>query len=58
MKSGERPARNQRATSYRLSPEALALIEALSKRLGVSRAAVVEVAVRHLARREKIGGKK
>lgn len=39
----------KRATSFRLSPEALALIKALGERLGIPQAAVVEMAVRLLA---------
>jgi uncharacterized protein (DUF1778 family) len=39
-------------TSYRLSEEALALIDRLAEALGISRTSVVEMAVRQLARRE------
>ena len=41
-------------TSYRLSPEALRLIAKLAKHLGLSQAAVLEQAVRQLARKEKL----
>lgn len=46
--------RNKVATSYRLSPTALALITALTKRLGLSQAGVLEMAVRKLAAQEGI----
>lgn len=39
----------KRATSFRLSEEAIALIEGLSGRLGLSQAGVVEMSVRLLA---------
>jgi predicted transcriptional regulator len=41
-------------TSFRLSPEALRLIGELAEKLGISQAAVVEISVRALARKEKI----
>lgn len=41
--------------NFRLSPEALELIKELSGALGVSQAAVVEIAVRRLAREELKG---
>jgi hypothetical protein len=47
--------RNQKPTSFRLSPEALALIKQLAEALGLSQAAVLELAIRRLARSEKIG---
>ena len=40
-------------TSFRLSPEALALIREMAERLGVSQASVIELAVRKLAREER-----
>ncbi len=40
------------ATSFRLSPEALRLLAGLAKRLGLSQAAVLELAIRQLARKE------
>lgn len=39
-------------TSFRLSPEAAKLLETLSERLGVSKTAVIEMAVRKLGRQE------
>lgn len=45
----------KQATSYRLSGTARRLIEALAVRLGISQTAVIEQAVRLLARREGIG---
>lgn len=41
--------------NFRLSPEALELIRELSEQLGLSQAAVLELAVRKLAEREKAG---
>jgi PIN domain nuclease of toxin-antitoxin system len=41
-------------TSFRLSEEARALIERISATLGISQAAVIEMAVRQLAKKEKI----
>lgn len=40
----------KRATSYRLSEEALALVRRLKERHGVSEADVVEMALRRMAR--------
>ena len=42
---------NKEATSYRLSPAALALVEKLAKELGISRTAAVELAIRDLAKK-------
>lgn len=42
-------------TSFRLSDTALRLVRALSVRLGISQTAVIEMALRALARREGIG---
>ena len=42
------------ATSYRLTEEVLTLIEKLAKKLGLSRASVIEMSVRKLAELEKI----
>lgn len=44
-------------TSLRLSPEAVNLRDALSAQLGISKAAVVEMAIRVLAKREGVGAK-
>lgn len=41
-------------TSVRLSQDAKKLIVALSKKLGVSQSAVLELAIRQLAKQEKI----
>lgn len=43
---------SKQATSFRLSEEALETIRGLSEELGVSQAAVVELAVRRLAKVE------
>jgi hypothetical protein len=40
------------ATSFRLSPEALELIRELAQKLGITRTAVVELAVRRIAKDE------
>jgi predicted DNA-binding protein len=40
-------------TSFRLSAEALELLEWLAKHLGVSQAAVLEMLIREKARKEK-----
>ncbi|HEY7423264.1 MAG TPA: hypothetical protein VH682_03390 [Gemmataceae bacterium] len=53
-KKTEQPKRNQRPTSFRLSPEGKALLATLSETLGISQAAVLEQAIRQMARREKI----
>lgn len=45
---------NRIQTSIRLSPHGKALIAALSDGLGISRAAVLELALRRLARAEDI----
>ena len=42
-------AGTKRATSFRLSREAISAIEGLSERLGLSQASVVEMAVRLVA---------
>ena len=43
----------KKSTSFRLSEEALKLIERLSTDLGISQAAVIEQSVRMLARRSR-----
>lgn len=43
------------ATSVRLSETGRRLMKALSEKMGVSQTAVVELALRRLARSEKIG---
>lgn len=43
-------------TSIRFTPEARRLLEALSQRLGVSKTAVLEMAVRKFAEREGVSG--
>lgn len=44
---------NKTATSFRLTPEAIALIKELAEKLGVSQADIVEMAVRKLAKVEQ-----
>jgi predicted DNA-binding protein len=48
--------RNKKATSMRLTPEALRLLELLAQKGGISQAAVVETLIREKAKREKISG--
>ncbi len=38
--------RNKQSVSYRLTPKAIAMIKELAKKLGVSQADVIEMAVR------------
>lgn len=42
----------KKSTSIRITDEAKSLLEALAKRLGISQAAVMEVAIRNLAKKE------
>jgi hypothetical protein len=51
-KPPKRPTK--KATSYRLSDEALACIAKLQAHHGISGAAVIEMAVRELARKAKV----
>jgi predicted DNA-binding protein len=44
----------KKGTSFRLSDEALRLIALLTAHLGLSQASVVELAVRDLARKNKL----
>ena len=44
----------KQGTSFRLSPEAISLIKEMAKKLGVSQADIVEMAVRVLAKRERV----
>jgi hypothetical protein len=44
---------NKEAISFRLTPEAIAMIKELAKKLGVSQADVIEMAVRKLDKQEK-----
>jgi hypothetical protein len=41
-------------TSFRLSSESLSLLMAIACKMGISQAAVLEVAIRHLAKREGV----
>lgn len=40
---------DKQPTSFKLTPEVRALLKSLSKRLGISQAGVIEIAVRKLA---------
>lgn len=42
---------NKQPTSFRLSPEALALIREMAEKMGLSQASVLELAVRKLSER-------
>jgi len=44
----------RRATSFRLTAQALRLLAAAAKRSGISQAAILEIAIRRLAKREGI----
>ena len=46
--------RNKKSIGFRLTPEAITIIKELAKKLGVSQADVVEMAVRKLAKQEEI----
>jgi hypothetical protein len=46
--------RNKLATSYRLTPDCLRLVGLLTKRLGLSQSSIIELAVRTLAKKEKV----
>jgi Ribbon-helix-helix protein, copG family len=48
--------RKTKLTSIRLTEDAKLLIELLSKKLGVSQSALLELALRALAKQEKISG--
>lgn len=48
--------RNKNPTSFRLSPEAFNLITKLCEKLGLSKASVLEMAIRKLAEQEGIEG--
>lgn len=47
---------NKQQTSIRLSPEAKRLLAELAQKLGVTQAAIVEIAIRRLAEIEKVRG--
>jgi predicted DNA-binding protein len=44
----------KRQTSIRMSQEAKRLLEKISKQLGISQSAVIEISIRQLAKKEKI----
>lgn len=43
---------NKEQIGFRLTPEAIALIKEMAKKLGISQADVIEIAVRKLAEQE------
>ena len=45
---------NKEATSFRLTPEAIALIKKLARHLGVSQTDIIELAIRKLAQNENV----
>lgn len=48
--------KNKEAVSFRLTPEAIAIIKELAKKLGVSQADVLEMAVRKFKAQEEGNG--
>ena len=46
--------KDKQQTSIRLTPEAKALIERLSQKLGINQTSVIEMAIRVLAEKEKV----
>jgi predicted DNA-binding protein len=50
--------RNKKATSFRLKPETLDLLEQLKELLGISQASVVEMLIRDRARKEGLTQRK
>lgn len=42
------------SSSWRLSADALKLLSKISEKLGISKAAALETAIRHLAKKERI----
>ena len=55
-KTGQQPRpKGKLSTSYRLHPETLERIEKLAAALHVDKSDVIELAVKDLARKEKIG---
>jgi len=44
----------KKSTSLRLTPEAKRLLEELAKKLGISQAAIIEIAIRRLAETENV----
>ena len=46
--------RTKHPTSFRLSEEALRLLDELAKKLGISQAAVLEIAIRAAAKKEGV----
>lgn len=47
----------KQATAFRLTKEARALLAAMASKYGISQAAIVELAVREKAEREKVSSK-
>lgn len=47
-------ATKKHSSSWRLSPVALAILRVLSQKLGVSQAAIIEMGVREIAKREGV----
>lgn len=45
---------SKQATSVRLTPEAVRLLKELAEKLGVSQAAVIEIAIRDMASRYRL----
>lgn len=54
MEEKKKVVRHREGTSFRFRPDTLQLIDKLSEQLGINKTAVVEMAVRKLAGREKV----
>jgi predicted transcriptional regulator len=48
----------RKSATFRLTQEAIELLSLMSEKLGISQAAVIELAIRHEAEREKIERRK
>lgn len=51
------PKQERKSTSVRLTLDAVRLVEALSAKLGVNQSSVVELAIRHLAKSERVSSR-
>jgi len=47
----------KQAVGFRLTPEAVRLLKALAQALGIDQTAALEVAIREMASRKKVGSK-
>ena len=51
-------AKPKHASSYSLSPDAKEMLDRLAETLGIPRSNVLELAIRHLAKKEGVGAAK